>query len=136
MNQVNNNNSKLNNQIYPGNSKNPNYNPAIENIENLEDFPYRDEYVKEQDQKSQQLNPPEYDEAEFQKYYEEYLRKKMQEEMPNPNSERQNWPQDRNQIPTNLKEYESYKSQNQQNYQENFNRGYGVNVIIFYLIRI
>lgn len=125
-------------------------NREVEGIENLENFPYSREIGKErierggereqpnypqreqtvQREEPSYSNPnPEYDEAEFQKYYEEYMRQKMREEEMAAAMESKANQENRNMnIPTTMKEYEAYKN-SQPKYPQGYNEdNYGSNV--------
>jgi hypothetical protein len=118
--QQNNNNTKEinnfsnnNNRVYSGIS-NKHQNQNIDMTNNLEDFHYRDEYSKEQEKKAQQSYPTELDDPEFQKFYEEYLRKKLHDEMNNSKNDYRN---------------QNNGIENESNLkQQNYIRGNGINV--------
>lgn len=109
------NNYDMNNNINLGG---PN-NKEVEGIENLENFPYAIEVNKQNENVDIQPQKGANEEAEFQKYYEEYLKQKMKEENDNDGKENiqsySNIHINNSEIPTTLKEYEAYREKNMNN---------------------
>jgi hypothetical protein len=99
--------------------KTNNIQQQVEGIENLENYPYQEEALNRNNNEL----PPEYEDPEFQKYYEEYMRQKMREEEMAATMNK-----NESQIPTTMKDYEAYKSQ-MQKYPEEYPENNQNNVI-------